>query len=115
MQFDDQNMLRHSSLQCAPSLPDFPWEANEWKAILDDGHDPLAALNPLSQLKDSSMLVPENGEAGVVERLVAEKKRVAPLDSSLPFYAAAIGHGLENSWKEKREADLQRSLMKWTE
>ena len=112
--FDFQNLLRHSSLQRVTSLPDFPWETNAWKAIFDDSHDPLAALNPLSQLSDPPMLIPESGEAGVVEKLVAEKKKVEPFDSKLPFYATAIGHRLDCSWEDKREADLQRSLMKWT-
>ena len=112
--FDFQNLLRHSSLQRVTSLPDFPWETSAWKAIFDDSHDPLAALNPMSQLSDPPMLIPESGEAGVVEKLVAEKKKVEPFDSKLPFYATAIGHRLDCSWEDKREADLQRSLMKWT-
>ena len=112
--FDFQNTLRHSASQRSTSLPDFPWETGAWKAIFDDNHDPLASLNPLSQLSDPPLLIPESGEAGFVDTLVAEKKRVAPYDSKLPFYATAIGHKLDNSWEEKREADLQRSLMKWT-
>ena len=85
-----------------------------WKSIFDDSHDPLAMLNPMSQLADPPMLIPESGEVGVVDKLIAEKKKVAPFDSKLPFYATAIGHRLDSSWEEKRQADLQRSLMKWT-
>ena len=47
-------------------------------------------------------------------RLVAEKKRVAPSDRTSPFYTIAVGHRLDSSLEEKREADVQRSLMKWS-
>ncbi len=54
-----------------------------------------------------------DGADEVVEQLVAEKKRVAPLDRKVPIYTIAVGHRHDSSWEEKREADMQRSLMKW--
>ena len=112
--FDFQNMLRHSSLQRITALPDFPWETTEWKALFDDSHDPPAVLNPSRLLSDPVLPTLTGGADEMVDRLVAEKKRVAPLVSTSPFYTIAVGHRLDSSWEEKREADTQRSLMKWS-
>ena len=111
--FDFQNMLRHSSLQRTTTLPDFPWETSGWKAIFDDNHDALAMLNPLNMFTDPAIPAPLGGADEVVEKLVTEKKRVAPLDRKVPIYTIAVGHRHDSSWEEKREADMQRSLMKW--
>ena len=111
--FDFQNMLRHSSLQRTTTLPDFPWETSEWKAIFDDDHDPHALLNPTRLMSDPVLPTPVGGAAEMVERLVEEKQRGAPLDRTSPIYKIAVGHRLDSSWEEKREADMQRSLMKW--
>ena len=111
--FDFQNMLSHSSLQRTTTLPDFPWETSGWKAIFDDNHDALAMLNPSNMFSDPAIPASMGGADEVVEQLVAEKKRVAPLDRKVPIYTIAVGHRHDSSWEEKREADMQRSLMKW--
>ena len=98
--FDFQNMLRHSSLQRATTLPDFPWETSEWKAIFDDDHDPHALLNPTRLMSDPVLPTPVGGAAEMVERLVEEKQRGAPLDRTSPIYKIAVGHRLDSSWEE---------------
>ena len=48
------------------------------------------------------------------DSLVANKRNVRSLDEKIPIFSLAVGHLRDVSWEEKREADFQRSLMKWT-
>ncbi len=43
-----------------------------------------------------------------------KKRQADKLNGKVPIFSVAVGHRRDISWEEKREADYQRSLMKWT-
>ena len=96
------------------SLPDLPWEAPAWKCIFDDRYDPLESLNPSTALPGPAIPHLPKGGDELKESLLAKKRLTATLDKKVPIFSLAVGHRRDISWGEKREADLQRSLMKWT-
>ncbi len=46
--------------------------------------------------------------------LLSKKRQADTLDEKVPIFSLAVGHRRDVSWEEKREADFERSLMKWT-
>ena len=112
--YNFQNALRCADLSSGSSLPDLPWEAPAWRCIFDDKFDPLESLNPTSMLSGPAIpfLPKDSGELKDV--LLSRKRQADTLDEKVPIFSLAVGHRRDISWEEKREADFQRSLMKWT-
>ena len=111
--FNFRNTLRDATLSSSTTLPDLPWESPMWKCIFDDNYDPLSSLDPVRNLSGPVMpVMPRDGDE-LTQTLTAKKRSVA-VDEKLPLFTVAVGHRRDVSWEEKREADFQRSLMKWT-
>ena len=112
--YNFQNALRCADLFSGSSLPDLPWEAPAWRCIFDDKFDPLESLNPTSMLSGPAIpFLPKDG-GELKDVLLSEKRQADTLDEKVPIFSLAVGHRRNISWKEKREAGFQRSLMKWT-
>ena len=58
--------------------------------------------------------VPKDGDE-LKDALVTNKRSLLPFDKRLTIYIVAVGHRRDISWEEKREADFQPSLKKWTQ
>ena len=108
-----QNCLRHAALDRTVVLPDLPWETPAWRSIFDDDHNMLSFVEPARSFSDPPMPVAPGSANDVVGELVERKKRSRPLNSAEPIYLKVIGHKQDIAWEEKREADLQKSFMKW--
>ena len=54
-----------------------------------------------------------SGADELVGELISEKKRARPVESKDPYFMQGVSHRQDVSWEEKREADLQRGLVKW--
>ena len=111
--FNFQNVLRHAALDRTVSLPELPWETSAWRFIFDDDHSMLSFVDPARAFADPPIPALPGGAEEVVGELVERKKRARPIDSSEPNFSKIIGHKQDVAWEEKREADLQKSLMKW--
>ena len=113
--FNFQNALRHDSLSRSVVLPEMPWETPAWKFIFQDDHNMLEAVHPDRALSDPPMLVIRGGADELVGELISKKKRERPVESRVrdPFFLQAVSHRQDVAWGEKREADMQRGLMKW--
>ena len=112
--YNFQNALRCADLSSGASLADLPWEAPAWRCIFDDTFDPLEPLNPTSMLSGPAIpCLPKDG-GELKEVLLSKKRQADTLDEKVPIFSLAVGHRRDISWEEKREADFQRSLMKWT-
>ena len=73
----------------------------------------LSFVEPARSFSDPPMPVAPGSANDVVGELVERKKRSRPFDSAEPIYLKVIGHKQDIAWEEKREADLQKSFMKW--
>ena len=112
--YNFQNSLRDAAFNNSTTLPDLPWESSLWKCIFDDEYDPLDAINPEKPLTGPSPpFVPRDGDE-LKDALIEKKRSLLPLDKKLPIYTVAVGHRRDISWEDKREADFQRGLKKWT-
>ena len=112
--FNFQNTLRDATLSNNPTLPDLPWETPMWRCIFDESYDPLESVNPTRLLTGPTLpVLPRDGDE-LRDSFVANKRTVRALDEKIPIFSLAVGHRRDVSWEEKREADFQRSLMKWT-
>ena len=111
--FNFQNALRHDALSRSVSLPEMPWETPAWKFIFQDDHNMLESIDPNRALSDPPMLVIPGGADELVGELVSNKKRERPIDAKDPFFLQAVSHRQDVAWEEKREADMQKGLMKW--
>ena len=89
-----------------------PWESSEWKCIFDPNHDPLDALVPDFEPK---LKVPKVHH-DVVEASNASSAEMDNrlVDYSQPAYILAVADRSDLLWTEKREAELQRALKKWS-
>ncbi len=85
-----------------------------WKCIFDDSFDPLESINPVRLLSGPSLPVLPRDSDELKDSLVVNKRAVQSLDEKIPIFSLAVGHRRDISWEEKREADFQRSLMKWS-
>ena len=112
--FNFRNTLRDATSANNTTLPDLPWETPMWRCIFDETFDPLESINPTRLLSGPALpVLPRDGDE-LKESLVAKKRTVQSLDEKIPIFSLAVGHRRDVSWEEKREADFQRSLMKWT-
>ena len=112
--YNFQNALRHATLSSSSSLPDLLWEAPAWKCIFDDTYDPLESLNPSAMLSGPAIPHLPKDSDEPRDALLSKKRQADILDNKVPIFSLAVGHRRDISWEEKREADFQRSLMKWT-
>ena len=112
--FNFRNTLRDATLSNNTTLPDLPWETPMSRCIFDESSDPLESMNPTRLLSGPALpVLPRDGDE-LRESLVANNRTVQSLDEKIPIFSLAVGHRRDVSWEEKREADVQRSLMKWT-
>jgi hypothetical protein len=107
--FNFENLLAHAIRNVAESPVQLPWESDEWACIFDPTHDPLETLVPQFEPK---LKVPKL----IHDRPVCESN--APVDDpshalSQPLFTIAVSRRKDQVWTEKREAELQRALMKW--
>ena len=106
--FNFENLLAHAIRNVAESPVQLPWESDEWACIFDPTHDPLETLVPQFEPK---LKVPKL----IHDRPVCESN--APVDDpshalSQPLFTIAVSRRKDQVWTEKREAELQRALMK---
>ena len=111
--FNFQNALRHAALDRTVSLPDLPWETAAWSFIFNDDHNMLSFVDPAGSFADPPMPALPGGADEVLGELVERKKRSRQIDPAESNFSRVIGHKQDVAWEEKREADLQKSLMKW--
>ena len=111
--FNFQNALRHDSLSRSVVLPELPWETSAWKFIFSDDHDMLEAVDPSRVFSDPPMLAIPGGAEELVGELISSKKRERPVGPTEPFFLQAVSHRQDVAWEERREADMQKGLMKW--
>ena len=111
--FNFQNALRHAALDRTVSLPDLPWETTAWSFIFNDDHNMLSFVDPAGSFADPPMPALPGGADEVLGELVERKERSRQIDPAESNFSRVIGHKQDVAWEEKREADLQKSLMKW--
>ena len=107
--FNFETLLAHAIQNVAESPVQLPWESDEWACIFDPTHDPLEKLVPQFEPK---LKVPKL----IHDRPACELN--APVDDkshalSQPLFTIAVSRRKDQVWTEKREAELQRALMKW--
>ena len=93
----------------AESPVQLPWESDEWACIFDPTHDSLDALVPQFEPK---LKVPKLIHDKPSDNLVSQPD-VSSSDFTKPLFMVAVSRRKDQVWTEKREAELQRALMKW--
>jgi hypothetical protein len=107
--FNFESLLAHAMRNVAESPVQLPWESDEWACIFDPNHDSLDALVPQFEPK---LKVPKLIHDKPSDNLVSQPD-VSSFDFTKPLFMVAVSRRKDQVWTEKREAELQRALMKW--
>ncbi|CAL1132459.1 unnamed protein product [Cladocopium goreaui] len=107
--FNFESLLAHAMRNVAESPVQLPWESDEWACIFDPNHDSLDALVPQFEPK---LKVPKLIHDKPSDNLVSQPD-VSSSDFTKPLFMVAVSRRKDQVWTEKREAELQRALMKW--
>ena len=107
--FNFESLLAHAMRNVAESPVQLPWESDEWACIFDPNHDSLDALVPQFEPK---LKVPKLIHDKPSDNLVSQPD-VSSSDFTKPLFMVVVSRRKDQVWTEKREAELQRALMKW--
>ena len=107
--FNFESLLANAMRNVAESSVQLPWESDEWACIFDPNHDSLDELVPQFEpkLKVPKLIHDKPSDVSVLPT------DVSGFEFTQPLFMVAVSRRKDQVWTEKREAELQRALMKW--